>query len=161
MTFVSKQTHNNNQLLLSIFILSSLFSLCKPLNSNANFQSSGSMSTLTPVIPTLQISLNNSTQLQFRSYPRVKNFTSNRLQLQSFDKSPSSEIIFIDAEHFDAQRCSLTELPVYRNSWFAVIDLMDDCSSLDVIVNVFKFARSINDSLLRGIFLMRFQALQI
>ncbi|KAH9284152.1 RING finger protein [Echinococcus granulosus] len=46
---------------------------------------------------------------------------------------------------------NLTGLPARENSWFALIDLRNDCSSLDAILGVLKSARLINGTLLRGI----------
>ena len=148
---MSIQTHNV-QLHLSIFIILNLVPLCIPLSSNATYQSSSSASASNPVIHSLQILLNNSIQLQFKSYQRVKDFASELSQLQLSKKSQSGELILVTAEHFDAQKCLLRDLPARVNYWFALIDLKNDCSTIDVILNVFKSARLINTTLLRGVF---------
>ncbi|KAL5964487.1 hypothetical protein TSMEX_007797 [Taenia solium] len=149
--YVSKQTHSSIQFVAYIIALLSLLSLCTPQISNGFSQSYSPTSTLNPVIHSLQLLLNNQTHLLFRSYPRVKDFSVDLSQLKSPTKERPSDLIFISSNFFDDQQCSLKGLPSRDSSWFALIDLRNDCSSLDVIFSVLKSARSVNGTLLRGI----------
>ncbi|VDK37937.1 unnamed protein product [Taenia asiatica] len=149
--YVSKQTHSNIQFVAYIIALLSLLSLCTPQIPNGFSQSYSPTNTLNPVIHSLQLLLNNQTHLLFRSYPRVKDFNVDLSQLKSPTKERPSDLIFISSNFFDDQQCSLKGLPSRDSSWFALIDLRNDCSSLDVIFGVLKSARSVNGTLLRGI----------
>ncbi|EUB57763.1 RING finger protein [Echinococcus granulosus] len=86
-----------------------------------------------------------------KSYPRVKDFNVDLSQIKSPTKQQPSDLIFIGSDFFDDHQCSLKGLPARENSWFALIDLRNDCSSLDAILGVLKSARLINGTLLRGI----------
>lgn len=150
-SYVSKQKHSNIQFAAYFIGLLNLVSLCTPQISSGFSQSYSPTSTLNPVIHSLQLLLNNQTHLLFRSYPRVKDFNVDLSQFKSPTKQQPSDLIFIGSNFFDGQRCTLKGLPSRESSWFALIDLRNDCSSLDVIFSVLSSARSINGTLLRGI----------
>ncbi|KAM7535014.1 hypothetical protein Aperf_G00000089347 [Anoplocephala perfoliata] len=151
MFYVSTLTHKNICLLLSIIILLHLVSLCRSQISNSDNQSLTSASTLNPVINTVQLLLNNGTQLHFKSYSRIKDLSVDLLYNRSSNPPPPSELIFIDENFFDYQHCLLKDLTNRNNSWLAIIDLKEECSSMDVVLSVLKSARSNNESRLRGI----------
>lgn len=151
MFYVSTLTHKNICLLISIIISLNLVSLSRSQIPNTDNQSLIAASTLNPVINTLQLLLNNRTQLHFKSYPRIKDFSVDSYHNKSSNPPRPSELIFIDKNFFDYQHCLLKDLSNRNNSWFAIVDLKEGCSSLDVVLSVLKSARSSNGSRLRGI----------
>lgn len=150
--YVSTVSHNSIQFLLSVIILLNLLSLCRPQPSNTNNQTFISANSLNPVINILQLLFNNKTQLQFKSYPPIKEYNAElHDQNRSSLTSNLSELIYIGEDYFDYQHCLLKYLPSLNDPWFAFVDLKQECSSIEVIHSILKLARTVNGSHLKGI----------
>uniref|UniRef100_A0A0R3SF31 RING-type domain-containing protein n=1 Tax=Hymenolepis diminuta TaxID=6216 RepID=A0A0R3SF31_HYMDI len=95
---------------------------------------------------------NNKTQLQFKSYPPIKEYNAElHDQNRSSLTSNLSELIYIGEDYFDYQHCLLKYLPSLNDPWFAFVDLKQECSSIEVIHSILKLARTVNGSHLKGI----------
>lgn len=153
MFYVPKLPHESFHFLLSVIILLNLVSLCRPQISNTNNQTFIPGTAINPVINIIQLLLNNKTQLQFKSYPPIKESSVESLQQnKSSPISNPNELIHIGDDYFDSQNCLLkTNFPSPDKTWFGVIDLKEECSSVEVIHSILKSSKSMNGSHLRGI----------